>query len=72
MHRKRFWTTIWRLRKGKRCTVNAVYSGDGVLLTSTKEVVGRWAGYVEYLLNPTDTPSVWKQGPVTEGALSSA
>ncbi|TWW80180.1 hypothetical protein D4764_10G0012100 [Takifugu flavidus] len=25
---KRFWTTIRRLRKGKQCTVNTVYSGD--------------------------------------------
>ncbi|TWW71179.1 hypothetical protein D4764_17G0006620 [Takifugu flavidus] len=25
---KRFWTTIRRLRRGKQCTVSAVYSGD--------------------------------------------
>ncbi|TWW81643.1 hypothetical protein D4764_01G0014580 [Takifugu flavidus] len=34
---KRFWTTIRHLRKGKQCTVNAVYSGDDdvVLLASS-------------------------------------
>ncbi|KAK0145690.1 hypothetical protein N1851_015412 [Merluccius polli] len=25
---KRFWTTIWRLRRGKQCIVNTVYGGD--------------------------------------------
>ncbi|TWW80691.1 hypothetical protein D4764_01G0005060 [Takifugu flavidus] len=44
---KRFWTTIWRLRKGKQCTVNTVYSGDGVLLISTRDVVDRWKEYFE-------------------------
>ncbi|TWW71625.1 hypothetical protein D4764_16G0001220 [Takifugu flavidus] len=41
MASKRFWTTIWRLREGKQCTVNTVYRGDGVLLTSTRDVVDR-------------------------------
>ncbi|TWW59397.1 hypothetical protein D4764_06G0009270 [Takifugu flavidus] len=50
----RFWTTIRRLRKRKQCTVNTVYSGDGVLLTSTKDVVDRWKEYFEDLLNPTN------------------
>ncbi|TWW77426.1 hypothetical protein D4764_12G0008160 [Takifugu flavidus] len=54
---KRFWTNIHCLRKGKQCTVNAVYSGDGVLLTSTRDVVDRWKEYFEDLLNPTNTPS---------------
>ncbi|TWW77463.1 hypothetical protein D4764_12G0008530 [Takifugu flavidus] len=54
---KRFWTTIRRLRGGKQCTVNTVYSGDGVLLTSTRDVVDRWKEYFEDLLNPTNTPS---------------
>ncbi|TWW60624.1 R2 Retrovirus-related Pol polyprotein from type I retrotransposable element [Takifugu flavidus] len=54
---KRFWTTIWRLRRGKQCTVNTVYSGDGVLLTSTRDVVDRWKEYFEDLLNPTNTLS---------------
>ncbi|TWW77601.1 hypothetical protein D4764_12G0009910 [Takifugu flavidus] len=60
---KRFWTTIQRLRKGKQCTVNAVYSGDGVLLTSTRDVVDRWKEYFEDLLNPTNTPSSEEVGP---------
>ncbi|TWW59208.1 hypothetical protein D4764_06G0007380 [Takifugu flavidus] len=32
---KRFWTTFRRLRKGKQCTVNAVYSGDGCPLDAS-------------------------------------
>ncbi|TWW81730.1 R2DM Retrovirus-related Pol polyprotein from type II retrotransposable element [Takifugu flavidus] len=60
---KRFWTTIRRLRKGKQCTVNTVYSGDGVLLTSTRDVVDRWKEYFEDLLNPTNTPSSEEVGP---------
>ncbi|TWW74429.1 hypothetical protein D4764_14G0004320 [Takifugu flavidus] len=60
---KRFWTTIRRLRKGKQCTVNAVYSGDGVPLTSTRDVVDRWKEYFEDLLNPTSTPSNEEAGP---------
>ncbi|TWW69196.1 hypothetical protein D4764_18G0000020 [Takifugu flavidus] len=60
---KRFWTTIRRLRRGKQCTVNAVYSGDGVLLTSTQDVVDRWKEYFEDLLNPTNTPSSEEVGP---------
>ncbi|TWW57747.1 R2DM Retrovirus-related Pol polyprotein from type II retrotransposable element [Takifugu flavidus] len=60
---KRFWTTIRRLRRGKQCTVNTVYSGDGVLLTSTRDVVDRWKEYFEDLLNPTNTPSSEEVGP---------
>ncbi|TWW77636.1 R2 Retrovirus-related Pol polyprotein from type I retrotransposable element [Takifugu flavidus] len=60
---KRFWTTIRRLRRGKQCTVNTVYSGDGVLLTSTRDVVDRWKEYFEDLLNPTNTPSSKEVGP---------
>ncbi|TWW53877.1 R2DM Retrovirus-related Pol polyprotein from type II retrotransposable element [Takifugu flavidus] len=60
---KRFWTTIRHLRKGKQCTVNTVYSGDGVLLTSTRDVVDRWKEYFEDLLNPTNTPSSEEVGP---------
>ncbi|TWW80203.1 R2 Retrovirus-related Pol polyprotein from type I retrotransposable element [Takifugu flavidus] len=59
---KRFWTTIRRLRKGNQCTVNTVYSGDGVLLTSTRDVVDRWKEYFEDLLNPTNRPSS-EEGP---------
>ncbi|TWW61317.1 hypothetical protein D4764_05G0014070 [Takifugu flavidus] len=58
-----FWTTIRRLRRGKQCTVNTVYSGDGVLLTSTRDVVDRWKEYFEDLLNPTNTPSSEEVGP---------
>ncbi|TWW78306.1 hypothetical protein D4764_11G0004270 [Takifugu flavidus] len=60
---KRFWTTIRRLRREKQCTVNTVYSGDGVLLTSTQDVVDRWKEYFEDLLNPTNTPSSEEVGP---------
>ncbi|TWW69209.1 hypothetical protein D4764_18G0000150 [Takifugu flavidus] len=73
MASKRFWTTIRPLRKGKQCTVNIVYSGDGVLLTrgpilpllltSTRDVVDRWKEYFEDLLNPTNTPSSEEVGP---------
>ncbi|TWW60997.1 hypothetical protein D4764_05G0010870 [Takifugu flavidus] len=55
---KRFWTTIQCLRKGKQCTVNTVYSGNGVLLISTRDVVDRWKEYFENLLNPTNAPSI--------------
>ncbi|TWW61102.1 hypothetical protein D4764_05G0011920 [Takifugu flavidus] len=58
---KRFWTTIRRLRKGK--PVNTVYSGDGVLLTSTRDVVDPWKEYFEDLHNPTNTPSSEEVGP---------
>ncbi len=40
-----------RLRRGKQCPTNAVYSGGGRLLTSTGDVVGRWKEYFEDLLN---------------------
>jgi len=54
---KRFWTTIRRLRRGKQCTVNAVYGGDGALLTSMGDVLDRWKEYFEDLLNSTNTLS---------------
>ena len=54
---KKFWSTIRRLRRGKQCSVNTVYSGDGELLTSTRDVVDRWREYFEDLLNPADTSS---------------
>uniref|UniRef100_A0AAY5JXR8 Reverse transcriptase domain-containing protein n=1 Tax=Esox lucius TaxID=8010 RepID=A0AAY5JXR8_ESOLU len=52
---KRFWQTIRRLRRGKQCPTNAVYSRGGQLLTSTGDVVGRWKEYFEDLLNPAVT-----------------
>ena len=55
---RRFWQTIRRLRRGKQCFTNTVYSGDGALLTSTGDVVRRWKEYFEDLLNPTNTSSV--------------
>ncbi|KAL3986594.1 KRAB domain-containing zinc finger protein [Sarotherodon galilaeus] len=54
---KRFWQTVRCLRRGKRCSTCTVYSADGVLLTLTKKIVGRWKEYFEDLLTPTDTSS---------------
>ena len=54
---KRLRTTIQRLRKGKQCTVNTVYSENGVLLTSTKDVVDRWR---EILQSVSSIPPVRK------------
>ncbi|KAJ3581053.1 hypothetical protein NHX12_017103, partial [Muraenolepis orangiensis] len=54
---KRFWQTIRRLRRGKRGSIQAVYSKGGTLLTSTEEVIGRWKEHFVELLNPT-TPSM--------------
>ena len=60
---KRFWTTIQRLRKEQQSTINTVYSWDGVLLTSTKDVVDQWRKYFETSsILPTHLP-VRKQGP---------
>ncbi|KAK0134955.1 Transposon TX1 uncharacterized protein [Merluccius polli] len=67
---KRFWTTIWRLRRGKQCIVNTVYGGDGALLTSTRDIVDRWKEYFEDLLNPTDMPSCKETGPGNSGVGS--
>ncbi|TWW64289.1 hypothetical protein D4764_03G0012970 [Takifugu flavidus] len=49
--------------RAKQCTVNTVYSGDGVLLTSTWDVVDRWKEYFENLLNPTNAPPNEEVGP---------
>ncbi|KAJ3582898.1 hypothetical protein NHX12_000129 [Muraenolepis orangiensis] len=57
---KRFWQTIRRLRRGKRGSIQAVYSKGGTLLTSTEEVIGRWKEHFEELLNPTN-PCWWPQ-----------
>ncbi|KAK3572192.1 hypothetical protein QTP86_025596, partial [Hemibagrus guttatus] len=54
----KFWQTVRRLRRGKQLSANTVYGGDGELLVSTGDIVGRWKEYFEDLLNPTDTPSV--------------
>ncbi|KAL0203001.1 hypothetical protein M9458_001019, partial [Cirrhinus mrigala] len=55
---KRFWQTVRRLRRGKQCPTNTVYSGGGNLLTSTGDIVGRWKEYFEDLLNSVNTPSI--------------
>ncbi|TWW54768.1 hypothetical protein D4764_0161930 [Takifugu flavidus] len=47
---------------GKEGTVNTVYSGDGVLLTSTWDIVDRWKEYFEDLRNTTMHLPVRKQG----------
>ena len=55
---KHFWKTIRHLRRGKRGTIQAVYSKDGTLLTSTEKVIGRWKEHFEELLNLTNPPSM--------------
>ncbi|KAJ3585019.1 hypothetical protein NHX12_013742 [Muraenolepis orangiensis] len=54
---KHFWQTIQRLRRGKRGSIQAVYSKGGTLLTSTEEVIGRWIAHFEELLNPPNLSS---------------
>ena len=68
---RRFWQTVRRLRRGKQCFTNTVYSGDGVLLTSTGDVVRRWKEYFEDLLNPTNAPSMEEAEPGDSGEDSS-
>ncbi|XP_014832063.1 PREDICTED: uncharacterized protein LOC106910031 [Poecilia mexicana] len=67
---RRFWSTIRHLRRGKQCSTNSFYCGDGVLLTLTRDVVGRWAEYFEDLLNPTNMPSVEEAEPEDSGSGS--
>ena len=55
---KRFWKTIRHLRRGKRGTIQTVYSKDETLLTWTEEAIGRWKGYSSDLLNCTQPRSV--------------
>ncbi|KAI3373564.1 hypothetical protein L3Q82_022152 [Scortum barcoo] len=56
---KKFWQTVRRLRRGKQCSANTVYSVGGIAVDLnwgycwTVEV----EGYFEDLLNPTTTPS---------------
>ena len=68
---KCFWKTIQHLRRGKRGTIQAVYSKDGTLLTSTEEVVGRWKEHFEELLNPTNMPSMLEAELEVDGVSSS-
>ncbi|KAJ3605875.1 hypothetical protein NHX12_027918 [Muraenolepis orangiensis] len=67
---KRFWQTIRRLRRGKRGSIQAVYSKGGTLLTSTEEVIGRCKEDFEELLNPT-TPSMVETELEDEGRQTS-
>ena len=53
-----FLETLWR--RGKQGSIQAVYSEDGTLLTSTEEVVGRWKDHFEDLLNPVNPSSTTK------------
>ena len=55
--------TIHHLCKGKRSTVNTGYSGDGVLLTSSQDIVDQGKKYFEDLLNPTNAPFSEVAGP---------
>ncbi|KAK3539573.1 hypothetical protein QTP70_010272 [Hemibagrus guttatus] len=55
---RKFWQTVWCLRRGKQLSANTVYSGGGELLASTGDIVRRWKEYFEDLLNATDMPSV--------------
>lgn len=41
-----------------KTSIQAIYSKDGMLFTSTEEVIGQWKEHFEELLNPTDTPSM--------------
>ena len=68
---KCFWKTVRHLRRGKRGTIQAVYSKDGTLLTSTEEVIGRWKEHFEELLNPTNTPSIVEAELEADGGPSS-
>jgi len=55
---RKFWQTVWRLRKGKRGLTQAVLSWGGELLTQTEDIVRRWKEHFEELLNPTSPSSV--------------
>ncbi|KAJ3603101.1 hypothetical protein NHX12_030845 [Muraenolepis orangiensis] len=67
---KHFWQTIRRLRRGKRGSIQAVYSKGGTLLTSTEEVIGQWKEHFEELLNPS-TPSMVETELEEEGRQTS-
>jgi len=54
---RKFWQTVWRLRKGKQGLALAVLSRGGGLLTQTEDTVGWWKEHFEELLNPTSTSS---------------
>ena len=64
-----FWKTVRHLRKGKQGTIQAVYSKDGMLLTSTEEVVGWWKKHFDELLNPTMS-STMEAEPEADDSIS--
>ena len=51
-----FWTANQSLGREKKSTVNT--GGDGVLLTSTQDIVDWWHKYFEDLLNPTEASRI--------------
>ena len=55
---ERYQLDLVGLTRGKQGTIQAVYSKDGTLLTSTDRVLGRWKEHFEELLNPTTPPSM--------------
>ncbi|KAJ0036444.1 hypothetical protein NQD34_005121 [Periophthalmus magnuspinnatus] len=71
MASKRFWQTVRLLRRGKQRFTNTAYSAGRELLTSTRDVVGRWKEYFEDLLNPTVTSSEEEAETGDPGADSS-
>ena len=70
VHTKVLLGNVCHLRRGKWGTIQAVYSKDVTLLTSTEEVIGRWKEHFEELLNPT-TPSVIEAEPEADGGSDS-
>ena len=67
---KHFWKNVHHHRRGKRGTIQAVYSKDGTLLTSTEEVMGWWKEYFGNRLNPTQPPSVMETELEDDGVSS--
>ena len=61
---------FWKIRREKRGTIQAVYSKDGTLFTSTEEVLGWWKEYFGDLLNPTQPPSVMETELEDDGVSS--
>uniref|UniRef100_A0AAY5K1H3 Endonuclease/exonuclease/phosphatase domain-containing protein n=1 Tax=Esox lucius TaxID=8010 RepID=A0AAY5K1H3_ESOLU len=55
---KRFWQTVRRLRRGKQCPTNAVYSGGGQLFDHNWGCRRRWKEFFKDLLNPAATSSI--------------
>lgn len=58
MASRKFLSAIRWLRRGKQCTTDTVYSGGGVVMTSTPDIVSRWGEYFKDLLKSTNMPSL--------------